>query len=233
MAPPYRKSCSNCVKSKRRCEHTSGNCERCTAKHLVCSLNRPDVRKDVSNPTSESSNSVGISEDFLAYTKDNLQLFEGDLWSGNGEATAFIEPSWLATLTPGPDLDIQWPSQNGEQEELQIDPSNQFDDIINAAQFTGGGYSPSNSLSGRYYRIETLPPPQIPPFPFTQPRFVLFSSKILLEIAILTLKSSTRTHRNYDRRNLLRKSPLRISPISSSSGDVFEERPDAVHSSTS
>lgn len=67
---------------------------------------------------------------------DNLPLFGGDLWNENGEAAAFIEPSWLATLTPGPDFDIQWPAQNGEEEELQIDPCNQFDDSINAAQFT-------------------------------------------------------------------------------------------------
>ncbi|KAH8816511.1 hypothetical protein F5884DRAFT_226148 [Xylogone sp. PMI_703] len=66
MAPPYRRSCLNCVKSKRKCDLATPKCQRCDSRQLDCVYGggEDETRSpESSESTSNQSNWSGATYD--------------------------------------------------------------------------------------------------------------------------------------------------------------------------
>lgn len=66
MAPPHRRSCFNCVKSKRKCDLATPRCQRCLTRDLHCDYGKAEDGTGTSNQSHHAlgeSRSAGIPLD--------------------------------------------------------------------------------------------------------------------------------------------------------------------------
>ena len=124
--PPRRKSCSACVKAKRRCDQLAPTCSRCIEKNLACTyVRRSSGTKINSTPAYTTSESTALIPNLTTsplvcppgdlqldfamdpglitelFDRDSSRFFEVD-WGhhpGCGESVTNVQP-YAALMTP-------------------------------------------------------------------------------------------------------------------------------------
>ncbi|KAL1851799.1 hypothetical protein Plec18170_006102 [Paecilomyces lecythidis] len=106
MPAPHRKACSNCVKSKRRCDLAVPRCYRCRVRSLECRY------KNSPTPTSDRERANASVQQYV--TPETQGLTENDFTINDHlpeEMTDIIDSGLKvqSSFPPFPDYELDWP----------------------------------------------------------------------------------------------------------------------------
>jgi Fungal Zn(2)-Cys(6) binuclear cluster domain len=113
MAPPHRRSCLNCVKSKRRCDIAFPRCQRCSVKDLICDYRGSDGGATASmlmpSDGQMATPSIGL-EWFAHNTQEVRDNVASPLMSRETNGMLFSDAAWPTANSAGLNTEIELPS---------------------------------------------------------------------------------------------------------------------------
>ena len=112
MPAPFRRSCSNCAKSKRRCDLALPRCYRCRVRSLDCRYHHAPIFPAQQQLPSSILNAAG-EPDLIASSQDGTSIVDTP-------ADLMMPDQQEASLPSFPDYDLDWPDVMGNIESYWV-----------------------------------------------------------------------------------------------------------------